>query len=312
MGEGLDMELSHSIILVKRQDVNDLLKFTIEPITLSVKRRLRKQLTQVEQKERLRAYSLFARMQSSSMLSGMIFESFAQLQFQEKLTTLTLVPMEYVEVQGRANAKWRYEPSSAGAGGPPLRIQLEPTKTIEYDESKWSGLEPNVFHVPTPSSQVAFDAFILVEEVFYIFQFTIAASHGIKEGIMSFFSKAMLQKNLQKAEWRFVFIVPHGSKIYCPEASVAKMKLFWDKTILFVAELDTRKQEQPQDDSANVTSNEPNEPPQLVNSPPSSSRMTRSSTKKSAQKRKAEDVSPEATSSKARQPRRRRLPKATE
>lgn len=255
------MELSHSIFLVKRQDVNNLLKFHIEPITPSVKRRLRKQLTQVEQKERFRTYSLFSRVKSSRILSGVIFESFAQLQLQEKLTTLALVPMEYVEAQGRANAKWRYEPSSAGAGGPSLRIQLEPTETIEYDESEWSGLESNVFHVPMPSSQVAFDAFILVDDVFYIFQFSIAASYGIKEGIMTFFSKAMLQENLNKAEWRFVFIVPHGSKIVCPEASAAKMEPFWAKAKLFVAELDTRKQEQPQDDSANVTSNEPNEPP---------------------------------------------------
>ena len=306
------MELSHSIFLVKRQDVNNLLKFHIEPITPSVKRRLRKQLTQVEQKERFRTYSLFSRVKSSRILSGVIFESFAQLQLQEKLTTLALVPMEYVEAQGRANAKWRYEPSSAGAGGPSLRIQLEPTETIEYDESERSGLESNVFHVPMPSSQVAFDAFILVDDVFYIFQFSIAASYGIKEGIMTFFSKAMLQENLNKAEWRFVFIVPHGSKIVCPEASAAKMEPFWAKAKLFVAELDTRKQEQPQDDSANVTSNEPNEPPQLVNPLPSSSRVTRSPTKKSAQKHKAEDVSPEATFSKARQPRRRRLPKATE
>jgi len=99
------------------------------------------------------------------MLSGMIFESFAQLQFQEKLTTLALVRMEYEEARGRANAKWKYGPSSAGAGDP-LRIQLEPTETIEYDEAKWSGLESNVFHVPISSSQVAFDAFILVDEVF--------------------------------------------------------------------------------------------------------------------------------------------------
>jgi len=37
MGKNLDMELSHSIILVKRKNVDDLLRFTIEPISLSVK-----------------------------------------------------------------------------------------------------------------------------------------------------------------------------------------------------------------------------------------------------------------------------------
>jgi len=36
MGKNLNMELSHSIILVKRKNVDDLLRFTIEPISLSV------------------------------------------------------------------------------------------------------------------------------------------------------------------------------------------------------------------------------------------------------------------------------------
>src|SRR5260221_13046391 len=40
-GELLDMELSHSIILVKRKNADNLHEFTIEPITLSIKRRLK-------------------------------------------------------------------------------------------------------------------------------------------------------------------------------------------------------------------------------------------------------------------------------
>jgi len=57
------MELSHSIILVKRENVDDLLKFTAEPISLSVKRLLQQELVEVEQEERLQTYLLRARAQ---------------------------------------------------------------------------------------------------------------------------------------------------------------------------------------------------------------------------------------------------------
>jgi len=57
------MELSHSIILVKRENVDDLLKFTVEPISLSVRRLLQQELMEVEQEERLRTYLLRARAQ---------------------------------------------------------------------------------------------------------------------------------------------------------------------------------------------------------------------------------------------------------
>ena len=73
------MKLSHSILLIKRQDVGNLFTPVIEPITLSVERRLKKRLIEVEQKERLQTYLLFSTVRQSRMLSGMIFESFAQL-----------------------------------------------------------------------------------------------------------------------------------------------------------------------------------------------------------------------------------------
>jgi hypothetical protein len=51
--ENLEMDVSHPIILIKRQNVDDLLKFTIQPISLSVKRLLKERLVEAEQEERL-------------------------------------------------------------------------------------------------------------------------------------------------------------------------------------------------------------------------------------------------------------------
>ena len=294
-GEELDMKLSHSIILIKRQDVGDLLTPVIEPITLSVERRLKKRLIEVEQKERLRTYLLFSTVRQSRMLSGMIFESFAQLHLQET-GALDLVPMEFVPPKGRANAKWEYLPmGDAGRINPITPIQLQLEEIAEYDGSELSSFRAGALYVPASSTQVGFDSLVLVDQVLYIFQFTIADEHGIKEGIMKFLSQATLQDVLKGVEWHFIFVIPRGSRIVCPRSNVAKMSQFWGKAKLFAAELDTRKRKEPQDDSPNIKPKEPNHPP--------SSRTTRSSTKQIAQKHKAnkaKEVPPMlATSSKA-------------
>lgn len=308
MGEKLDMDMSHSMILVKRETVDNLFKFTIEPISLSVRRLLRKQLMEAEQKERLRTYLLLSRTQASRILTGLVFESFAQVQLQKKVT-LNLVPMVKVLVPGRGNDKWESQ-SSEDAGKLCLKIKFIPEETIEYNATELKAIKAGAFYVPMSSKQVAFDSFMLVGQVLYFFQFSIAASHDIKEGIMKFLSQTRLKETFQRAEWRFVFIIPSGSTMFCPESNVTKMKEFWDRANLFTAEIETSKRGQSQDgdsesansestssgsESADVISHEPTPRP-------STSDARRTSARVSAQKRKAQDDSliNEATSSKAR------------
>jgi len=62
---------------------------------------------------------------------------------------------------------------------------------------------------------------------------------------------------LKEVEWCFIFIIPCGSMIVCPEVNIMKVKRFWDKARLFTAEVDLHKLHylgQPQD--INVISNE--------------------------------------------------------
>ena len=238
MGETLDMELSHSIILVKRDNVDDLCRLTIEPISLSVRQLLKKELMKAKRKERLQAYRLTTRVKNSKMLAGLFFESLAQLQLQEEVT-LNLVPMVEVPAPRGGNAKWESQPSSRA--GAPFPIQFKPADTVEYDESKLSGFQPGVFCVPMFSNQVAFDSFVLVDQGLYIFQFSISASHEITEGVTKFFSQPTLEEKLQGTEWRFVFVISPGSSIVCSESNVAKLKGFWDRARLFTAEIDVHK-----------------------------------------------------------------------
>ena len=71
------MELYHSIILVKRKTVDDLLGFMIEPISPSVNRLLKQRLLE-EQEERLRTYILYERAQDSRIVLGILSETLAQ------------------------------------------------------------------------------------------------------------------------------------------------------------------------------------------------------------------------------------------
>ena len=192
----------------------------------------------VEQKERLWTYLLIARVQDSRIMTSIVFESLAQLQLQEGVT-LNLVPMVEVPTPRGGNTKWESQPSSRA--GAPFPIQFKPADTVEYNESELSGFQPGVFYVPMSSNQVAFDSFVLVDQVLYIFQFSISALHEITEGVTKFFSQPTLKEKLQGAEWHFVFVISPGSTIVCSESNVAKLKGFWDMARPFTAEIDVHK-----------------------------------------------------------------------
>jgi len=215
--------------------VDDLCEFTVEPISLSVKRLLKKQLMKVEQKEQLRTYLLIARVQDSRIMTSIVFEPLAQLQLQEEVT-LNLVPMVEVPAPQGGNAKWEPQPSSRA--GAPFPIQFKPADTVEYNKSELSGFQPGVFYVPMSLNQVAFDSFVLVDQVLYIFQFSISALHEITEGVTKFFSQLTLKEKPQGAEWRFIFFI---LTIICSESNIAKLKGFWDRARPFTAEIDVHK-----------------------------------------------------------------------
>jgi len=278
LGQSLDMNLSHTVILIKREKVDDLVKYIIEPISRSVQRKLRQHLLQLEQTEKLRTYLLNARTRRSKMMLGIIFESLMQLKLQ-KDATLNLVPMVLDESQ-RGNAKWISGPSSQASS-----IRFQPEDTVEYDGPPPDKIKEGVFYVPSSDNQVAFDSFMLIGKKLYLFQMTIAASHPISEGITGFLS----QPELQAAEWYFIFII-RVPPFSCTRTNFTKMETFWTKVKLFTAVVDLHQ----------VTSDGPNQPH------PSSSKRSSS---RIAQKRSAQAALPspinEATSSKVRLPSKR-------
>lgn len=191
-----------------------------------------------ERVEQLRTYLRYERVQDSSIVKGLIFESLMQFQLQEE-AQLDLLPMIKVPGQRGGNAKWisqRASDASSSGPSPPIHLSFKPDHTAEYEGPYPRDIDQGIFYVPSNSAQVALDSFILIEEVLYMFQMTIAPSHPINKGD----NGVPFTSNAPEADWYFVFIVPSRSSIVCREANVAKMEEFWNKASLFTVEIDAQ------------------------------------------------------------------------
>ena len=212
--------------------------FTIGTVSHLIKQLLKRKLTKMEQKERLRSHLLSTRVKNTRILASLIFDSLARLQLQQEVS-LNLVPMAKVPAppRGNLNAEWESQPSSststpqnlvdsAGQGSgsvgvdpadTPFPIRFKPTDTVEYDESKLSGIRANVFYVPASSNQEAFDLFILFDQVLYIFQFSIGASQEIKEaGVMKFSHNRCSKRGCKGRSGGLFSLFPLGQRSSTP------------------------------------------------------------------------------------------------
>jgi hypothetical protein len=100
--------------------------------------------------------------------------------------------------------------------------------------------------VPQARNRVAFDSFILVDSVLHILQFTVAPRHGIKEGLVDFFSQDAFIDRLppEKSNWRFVFVIPTGNEFTCKKIVNPRLTTFLNGVQFYSAQLDpgaTRK-----------------------------------------------------------------------
>jgi hypothetical protein len=109
-----------------------------------------------------------------------------------------------------------------------------------YNWPRPIGVEPSVYYIPELANQVAFDCFITDDKALYIFQYTIASKHGINEGIMDFLSHTSLQTTFRGKVLCFIFIIPPGNEVECPEAGGDTMDKFWKNIKLFSAVFDPK------------------------------------------------------------------------
>jgi len=73
----------------------------------------------------------------------------------------------------------------------------------------------DVFYIPVSEIQEAVDAFLLLNGILYILQFTVSLKHSIKPGFVDFLQKCQHVPPLE--EWKFVFLIPPRITLVCPE-----------------------------------------------------------------------------------------------
>jgi hypothetical protein len=135
--------------------------------------------------------------------------------------------------------KWHSNHKANSSSQYQIPIDFIP-KLFEYSKLELEKIIPDSFYVPMLTNQVAVDSFIVHDEYFYIFRFTIASEHAIKSGIVSLLSQYS-ESLPAETKWRFVFVIPSGSEVSCPQPRDSELQGLLNKMVLFSAELDTSK-----------------------------------------------------------------------
>jgi len=240
----ITLDVSHSVFLVRRQKVDNLQGYIVEPITDSVGLLLRLKLMEAEWREQIQAYRKLAKAPGDRAWAGPVFESMAQLQLQKEVA-LDLVPMTRQQGSGNRLPKWissSRAPNAGDAANTPTPIKFKPKDIVRYDTLE--AIHPDVLYVPNAPNQVGFDSFILHDAILFMFQMTTSPEHPIKLGIMDFLS----HETLKKAQGHFIFVVPPGGTTECRESTDERFKEFWEKAgvvPLFTAEFDPEKIHRP-------------------------------------------------------------------
>ena len=218
----------------------NLQEWVLEPITRSVGRQLARRFMESERMSQLLAYRHLASVPESRPLAGIIFESMGQLQLQRQIALNLVQMVKLPSVNGKKSAQWTSVPAPNLVSTAPISIHFTPESTVEYEDPLLSEFQPGVYYVPRSSKQVVFHSFIMVDQILYVFQFLIASSYPIAS-TMDFFSQSTLDTMLQGMEWRFVFIIPPGGTILCPQESGARFEGLWERVRLFSAVFDPEK-----------------------------------------------------------------------
>jgi hypothetical protein len=96
-----------------------------------------------------------------------------------------------------------------------LSLQVRPSIVVEYTDDGPLSIQPNVFYLPEMSNQVAFDAFILLNGILYLLQFTIGDHHDCKPGLKDFLTTCIGIPPME--HWRLVFLIPPNHTLIVPQ-----------------------------------------------------------------------------------------------
>ena len=219
-------DVSHKICLVSRENRD---KVTSLPIVKPITPNMHScQFRKLERQEQVRMYKIFANNRDSRAVAGIAFEAAGQVRLQDGMD-LELLPMVHLPQSREGTLPQWYsshlllrnaelEPHRQNALRCAFTIQVLPSRIIEYGDDVALSIESDVFYLPKITNQVAFDAFILLNGILYLFQFTIAESlHDIKPGLkdFKFLTTCLNIPNIEN--WQFIFVIPPNQTLICPQ-----------------------------------------------------------------------------------------------
>ncbi|KAI0301474.1 hypothetical protein BC826DRAFT_1183413 [Russula brevipes] len=243
-------DVPYTIFMVKRTDPDNLGTMTIVPTSPAIEMKLKSKIRALQHAEQIQLIDWLAR---KKPMAGLVFEALAQSVFQRRVI-LKLVPMQKRSSGPGSTIRWvsTHEGQSLhttkGSDADMDRteahssiiVKFSPRKTVEHkgatihQEQEIEG----VFFVPKSTNQATFDSFIVSDGFLYIFRFSIAAEHDIDQGLVSFFSRqALLDRLPPKTRWYFIFVIPSGNSISCPQPRDRELAEFLKDVRLFSAQL---------------------------------------------------------------------------
>ncbi len=226
----LDMDaVSHKICLLIRERRDDIHSPAIvAPITPSIKSRLSTRFRNLHRDEQIRLYKYFERVPESRKVAGIFYEAIVQSYLQDG-RILKLVPMVTLDIEKKrkrsedeSQHQWysshivihnsalearRLKVSNG------IEVDIHPNRILEYTDNGLQSIEPNVFYVPEMTNQKAFDSFVLLDGLLYIFQITVGMHHDINHGLIDVADKYSFPP---RDQWRFVFVIPPNMTLTVP------------------------------------------------------------------------------------------------
>lgn len=219
--------ISYKLGLISRMDRDNVWSaHAIAPITESIKSRLARQLRIVSRNQQIDLYDLFSKSPQTRRMCGTLFEAIGLCVVPEGLS-ITLLPMVRLPRKPNAKTRPRWYTSHVSLTNKNLEaarkqalrrsqtIQFPATTTQEFKSDDVLSLRERVFYVPVSENQEALDAFLLLNGILYILQFIFGQNHSIKPGFVEFLQKCQHVPPLE--EWKFVFLIPPGLTLLCPE-----------------------------------------------------------------------------------------------
>jgi len=239
----------HKICLIRRLNPADLDdEVEVLPITAIVGSRIAFQLRNTERSEQIRLYKQLTALPEAKRLSGNVFEAYCQQRFSERISIkfVSMVRLEdsknkrcYLHQWYTSNTKLTppsLEKARKAALEERTSLDIRPLSSFEFISPKRTGrnlkVEPDVYYTPAAPNQEGFDSFIIHDGILYLFQFTNATTHGIKD-CFDFFAKCTGYP--PRKNWRFIFVIPSDTEtaMKCPVPATHALR----KLALYSAEV---------------------------------------------------------------------------